>query len=316
MMTAGPREPPAAGAGPRHGFSLVEMAIVLTILGVLLGVGLETLATYADRENRKLTVARLEEAYEALVLFVTRNARLPCPADGQLADTAAGAGDEDDGGDGDPADCATGSDRYSVVPWRTLGLPRAAALDGWRRRITYVPFDTTTSPDGVPNGTTRAAAVPNPDGGMDMSECLTTANLVVAAIGECDPPDVSNPDGDSPTEFLINRGLRIFDGTGFADPADVILGPALPDRGGGAAFVLISHGPDGGGAYLRNGTRMPLPGGTQLNQLENTDHASDDDYVDAQRDEADPTAASYFDDYVLAPSIHEVVSRAGLDAGP
>ncbi len=63
------------------GFTLVEIAIVLVIVGLLLGGLLMPLATQVDNERRKQVDHALTNINDALVGFavLTANLRLPCP---------------------------------------------------------------------------------------------------------------------------------------------------------------------------------------------------------------------------------------------
>ena len=63
-----------------RGFSLVEMAIVLAIIGLLLSGLLLTLGTQVDQRNASTTQSQLEAAREALLGFAIIYGRLPCPA--------------------------------------------------------------------------------------------------------------------------------------------------------------------------------------------------------------------------------------------
>lgn len=118
-------------ASRRHsrGFSLVEMAVALLIVGLVLGGLLGTVGTLEKRQRSAGTEAQLEEIHDALVAFAVANRRLPCPASPATPDTVAGAGLEN-------APTATGctGGASGVVPWATLGLP---ASDAWGRRFTY-----------------------------------------------------------------------------------------------------------------------------------------------------------------------------------
>ena len=92
-----------------RGFSLVEMAVVLVILGLLLSGLLMTL-TSQQAAQKVLEAERAEQQIrEALLGFAAINGRLP---------TAVGC---------------TGGDA-GVLPWATLGLRQ---LDAWNWRYTY-----------------------------------------------------------------------------------------------------------------------------------------------------------------------------------
>lgn len=74
------------------GFTLVEMAIVLVIVGLLAAGVLR--AASAMRENTGITETRkaIDTIVMALQTFLINNNRLPCPADSTLAETAANYG--------------------------------------------------------------------------------------------------------------------------------------------------------------------------------------------------------------------------------
>lgn len=112
-----------------RGFSLVEMAVVLVIFGLLLSGLMMTLTAQQASQRAQETRRLLTQAKEALIGYATINGRLPCPADPALASGAAGAGAE-------RAPTATGctGGQSGVLPWATLGLPEH---DAWARRITY-----------------------------------------------------------------------------------------------------------------------------------------------------------------------------------
>jgi prepilin-type N-terminal cleavage/methylation domain-containing protein len=118
-----------SSARRQRGFSLVEMAVVLLIVGLLLGGLLGSVGALEKRRRATDTDARLEEIRDALVAFAIANRRLPCPANPATPDTVAGAGLEN-------APTATGcaGGASGVLPAATLGLP---AGDAWGRRFTY-----------------------------------------------------------------------------------------------------------------------------------------------------------------------------------
>src|SRR5260221_8003026 len=78
-----------------QGFSLVELAVVMTIVGFLLSGLIYTLSAQTEQRSFEETRRRLEQARELLLAFAIVNGRLPCPA--RSAATAAPvttAGDE------------------------------------------------------------------------------------------------------------------------------------------------------------------------------------------------------------------------------
>jgi len=103
-----------------RGFTLLEVAIVVLILGLLLGGMLVPLSVQRENRERAETQASLDEIKEALYGFVLVNRRLPCP------DTD-GDGTEDRSG-------GTCSQAVGVVPWADLGVK---GLDAWAQPFGY-----------------------------------------------------------------------------------------------------------------------------------------------------------------------------------
>src|SRR6266571_3407425 len=62
------------------GFTLVELAVVLAIVGLLLGSLMYTLSAQVEQRNFEETRRRLEQARELVLAFAIVNGRLPCPA--------------------------------------------------------------------------------------------------------------------------------------------------------------------------------------------------------------------------------------------
>jgi prepilin-type N-terminal cleavage/methylation domain-containing protein len=111
----------------QHGFSLVELAVVVAIFGLLLSIMVIPLGTQIDQQRIAETERQLGAVHEALLGFAIANGRLPCPANGTVATGTAGAGTENKPG----AACAAAE---GVLPWATLGVPE---LDAWGWRLTY-----------------------------------------------------------------------------------------------------------------------------------------------------------------------------------
>ena len=63
-----------------RGFTLVEMALVLLIMGLILGSGLTLLGAQIERQKAQDTRQALEDARDALVGFAVANGRLPRPS--------------------------------------------------------------------------------------------------------------------------------------------------------------------------------------------------------------------------------------------
>jgi prepilin-type N-terminal cleavage/methylation domain-containing protein len=106
------------------GFTLIELAIVLVIIGVLLGSFLGTLGARIDNARRTETLEALDKIKLSLYGFAMSQSpiRLPCP------DT-----DNDGLEDMAGASCSTLSSPGNL-PWATLGISRG---DAWGSNFSY-----------------------------------------------------------------------------------------------------------------------------------------------------------------------------------
>jgi prepilin-type N-terminal cleavage/methylation domain-containing protein len=111
------------------GFTLTELAVVLVIVGLLMGGAIMTLSAQIEQRNYEETQHRLQAAREALLAFALANGRLPCPA-------APGAT-----GDESPAGGACTNWYNGFLPARTIGFQPTDAqgygLDAYSNRIRY-----------------------------------------------------------------------------------------------------------------------------------------------------------------------------------
>ena len=108
------------------------MAIVLVIVGLLLGSVLSTVSAQIDARNIRDMRTQLDLIKDALTGFAQVNGRLPCPADGTIPSGAATAGLEQLK-IVSPYDC-TNPNGFGVLPWATLGITET---DVWGRRFGY-----------------------------------------------------------------------------------------------------------------------------------------------------------------------------------
>lgn len=129
-------------AALQNGFTLVEMAMVLLIVGLLLGGLMVPLSAQMEQHKISETRKTLDEIQQALLGYAIANGRLPCPADattptGQVNAAGVSAGTEYKT-TGSPYTCATNipanNAAWGVLPWATLGV---SETDAWGRRFTY-----------------------------------------------------------------------------------------------------------------------------------------------------------------------------------
>jgi prepilin-type N-terminal cleavage/methylation domain-containing protein len=274
-----------------RGFTLVEIVVVLLILGIVLAMAAAITRGVVANQKRTLTATRIATADAALVQFVMQQRRLPCPADGTKASSNVNAGIE---GPRAAAGC-TGDQASGVVPWRALALTEAEATDGWDRRLTY-----------------RVEPKLGGDAGMDMTGCdpagsegpqadghSCTLNCVSSSLTTC-TPTLHFLSGTATAKGLTVKNLA---GTVLMNPA---LSTAPPNTG--AAYVVISAGETGGGAYSNTGSLMASSASDDIEEKKNyADLGLQAYYVDDVN-----SATPHFDDVMSRPSILSVASRAGL----
>ena len=139
------------GTQKKAGFSLIEMAVVLVIIGTLVGVVATTAKEQTKESQVTATRATLENAKIALDLYHTKHKRYPCPALPADAPSAATYGIEVAGGCN--ASCpagltcpATTKAVIGAFPYKTLSLGEEYAADDWNNKILYtVDKDHTTA---------------------------------------------------------------------------------------------------------------------------------------------------------------------------
>jgi prepilin-type N-terminal cleavage/methylation domain-containing protein len=159
-----------------RGFTLVELAVVVLVVGLLIGSLLVPLSTQVDQRNAADTQRRLEDAREALIGFAVANGRFPCPAsstsNGQesfCTNSSGGCGAVILSPTSTPPShgrCTNFFDGY--LPGLALGLnkldPSGYALDAYpltqtgQGRIRYVIADLTI-PGGLTSMLTASGAV-------------------------------------------------------------------------------------------------------------------------------------------------------------
>lgn len=120
----------------QRGFTLVEIAMVLVIIGLLLGGVIAPLRTQRDVSQREVTERQLQEIRAAVIGFAQTNGRLPCPA------IPGGNGTEDRiTASGPTLGNCTATLTNSVVPYQVLGIQgvviNGTLMDVWQRPLRY-----------------------------------------------------------------------------------------------------------------------------------------------------------------------------------
>lgn len=265
---------------------------MLAMVAALLVAAAATLAirmaSRVDEQTQRFTQtqAHMQRIQLALHAFAASHGRLPCPANGAL-DTGLAAPN---------AATTLCTSRNGIVPWATLGLSREDSLDAWGRKISY------RVPDGAA-GVTIAQ-------GASMSDCDTVEAAPTAPTGP---------------GFQCTAAHDVMPGPGPNTYLDPTLRPGLTVRVSGAnqnqmAWVLISHGASGQGAWLTGGARMTLPASADElanTQAPSTPPAATQVYVQREENVADLdplSSPAHFDDLLMFERIDTLARAAGRQA--
>ena len=187
-----------------------------------------------------------------------------------------------DTGDAEPS-AASANCTYpaGTIPWRAIGLRREDSLDAWGWKISYRVYAGT-------KGLTQA-------GGASMVDCDTVEPTPAGAT----PNGLCKTTHDTTeTQFLAGKGLSVSD----------FGAPLVND----VAYVLISHGPSGLGAYTTSGgQKQPIP--VNADELKNL--GSVGPFVArAAVTSVAPEDATHFDDVLLYRRLADFVKHANLAA--
>jgi hypothetical protein len=255
--------------------------MVIVILAVIITGLLATMAFQritSSTTGGKDTVTKLEAAAAALDQFAGAHHRLPCPAEPTL-----------DTGVESFANAATGqctaSAEKGTLPWKTLGLRREDGYDAWGLKLSYRVY------------TGNKGSLTQPEG-VNMSECDITEPTAgnTDARGLCVSNAAPLLRSTSVEKFLKNKGLSLKENGVDRDYV---------------AYVVMSHGPTGLGAYTVAGAmRTPNPAGDEQGNLRA------DGFVIKAFSGADveATHAQHFDDLLVYRTIPDLVKKAGLEA--
>ena len=265
-----------------QGFSLIELAVVILIIGILLFATLSVGSSQLDISRIKATQDKLTKIQTALDIFYKTNNYLPCPANATqpvsaIGSTGFGVGQKS--ADASGTSTATCSNVFrdgpttiyvGVAPVRDLNLPDEFAFDSWGGRITYIVSKNCIDQDNWLSTNTYKCS----DG------ATTTANGGKLPIT-----------GQNNTSWASSGGLL-------------------------AAYALISHGKNGIGAWDRSGVKV---GGVPTNTTAEKNNGNLDPTTGAALtptamqttaywDKAiyDGSATNYFDDIIrwkTAPQI-------------
>jgi hypothetical protein len=143
--------------------------LVLLLLAASLVAGLRYLGPKTVVAQQTATERRMSTSVQkSLWQFVSKNFRLPCPADGTLPSTDPTWGQEKPIGGG----ACTITDNRGVVPWRTLGLQPSDAQDGWGHLLGYAATPALTSSATLPF---KTQIPPSATNGLSVTDNVSAA---------------------------------------------------------------------------------------------------------------------------------------------
>lgn len=114
------------------GFTLIEIAVVVLIAGILLTAGLSLVKSRLEAAQIEVTQKKQDAIKQALISYLGKYKRLPCP------DVDRNGREDRDPNPPYPCGLAGTPQDFGGVPYADLGLERSVALDGWENYIRYI----------------------------------------------------------------------------------------------------------------------------------------------------------------------------------
>jgi len=315
----------------KRGFTLIELAIAMTIVSLVLGGLSVPMSKRVTEQQYTETQIAINQAMDALVGFAALNGRLPCPD----MDTAAGTTDNRDGIE-DTATvvltnggvsqtfiqgCSIGvagttsamlnyhSDpqgaSWGDLPWKTLGLAPPNHADAWGNRLRYAVFTPITTTAGTVGICNNLAGIANIGCKLPLSGVAGTTPLAQLDI-RCNNPNA----GQTPTATAPGCLTNIL-------TTPNLLSSVTTD----AVFVVYSMGANGWGATSINATAsQAFQNPSAFEQTPNAPELNSNtvalrrQYITRDRTDANSTSGDYDDvmSYMTSNSLAAKLLHAGI----
>jgi prepilin-type N-terminal cleavage/methylation domain-containing protein len=230
------------------GFTLVEMAVVLVIVGLLMASLLLPLGAQLEQRQISDTRARLEDAREALIAFAIVNGRLPCPATTTSAGLEAPVA---------PVNGVCTNPWGGFLPARTLSFnpqsPDGYAIDAWNNPIRYAISNASSSLFTSPPATGIKSVVQA--SGFGDSSLQPDLRVCSDAIGSTSTACAAGKDVTSAASvvaivYSVGKNFASVGATGIDEAANWNPNPADPTKLTTLSSdrVFVSHTPTPAGA--------------------------------------------------------------------
>lgn len=228
----------------RQGFTLVELSIVFTIASFLIYLVGSTASMRIESQRAKTTDERLALIMRAIDAYARRYHHLPCPADPTLALDNASFGDGT-GSNSSPANCSAANLQRSTAG--ATDAPRGAVP------IKQLRLNPKIAIDGWDRKFTYV-----------VTEAYTTP-------------------GSASTAGYMNYHTTNTGTGGTAGAISVVTSASAYTVTANAAVLVLSHGPNGFGAYLREGSTVfqPTAGSNDEDENANDTTVNNDDVYTA-----------------------------------
>lgn len=232
----------------RGGFTLIELAIVITIIGIFVGAIAHSLTTYVIKLQQEKLTAGIADVQEALRDFIAAddgtgtdnaNGRYPCPASltAKPSDADFGLEKRDpvtglcQAGSGITVVAGTAGQNVYIgtVPTKTLAIGRKYMLDPWHSRFTYAVSENLVA-NGQPLADTRIKGAITIEGngttitneahfaiishGLDQAGAYTangTPNVNACRVGNGDAENCDDDAVFASLERAEAQGMDFFD---------------------------------------------------------------------------------------------------------
>ena len=295
----------------QKGFTLVELAIVLLIVGLIVGATFGFMTVKREQDAQQITMAREQKIAAALAYYAQVHNTLPCPAKPKPTVVTDPVGNPDVITCGSAA--GTAEQRNGIVPFRLLGLTRQDVTDAFGNPITYVVSATAANPDNTKVEAACRTSIWTGTAGSDKKAAFCCSQ-------NRSPPLRIFTDSGSMTNAGLVTQTQVTATGGIYLPYSSTATSSVASTVSYLAYALISHGKNDMGSYTlcsdtaaascNNNRKDPANAGT--NEKENGELVADDDYIAGLRSTAGSTAN--FDDIVLWRTQDRIISEFNNDS--